>query len=381
MIAFPDAESFRVALPRLTFDLVVSDVGLPGASGLELARWLRDRYGDDLPVLLLSGREDEETIVGGLTAGAVDYLLKPSSPALLRAKAGLLLRDRAPLPDLTALPVPGTSFGPYQLERVLGRGTYGVVYQALDALGEPIALKLLSPHVGEEPEWAARWHREVEILRAAELPHVVRYRQAGRIRGVHFLAMELIVGRSAEDLARAGELTPLDVLSLGEQVATAIGALDRAGLVHRDVKPANILLATDGAATLVDFGLARGAEDTSLTATQEILGTPGFIAPELIRGERREWVGSDLYSLGATLYHLLTGEPPFRRSNWLACLKATAGALQAPRISDRDPTVSAELDELVAELLEPDAEWRPRDAFRIAQRLREIRDRDLARQL
>lgn len=215
---------------------------------------------------------------------------------------------KAPSDDLRG--APPISPAEFQVVGTLGRGSQGSVWEARDPQGRAVALKLLPCRAGDED--ARRLAREAELCRRIDSPHVVR------VHGVHtaqdgrrYLSMELVRGRSALELQhRAGQLPVADVLRIGEHVARALVATAALGVVHRDVKPSNIVVAEDGTAKLLDFGIGKeeGAV-TGLTRTGVGMGTLHYMAPEQLVDARSATTRSDVYALGATLYHLLTGRP------------------------------------------------------------------------
>ena len=216
--------------------------------------------------------------------------------------------------------------GPYLLLRELGRGGMGVVHVARDErLGREVALKLIKgvdlPDAREEE----RFLLEARAMGRLVHRNVVRLLDAGRADGHLYIATELIAGRSLEALVRAqGPLDPRLAARLGRELAEALQAAHLAGILHRDLKPGNVLLGADGVPKLLDFGLARLAQDERrLTRTGEIVGTPAFMAPEQAMSERElQGPATDVYGLGATLYQLVTGRPPFGGSSPIAVIKS-----------------------------------------------------------
>ena len=195
----------------------------------------------------------------------------------------------------------------------LGRGGMGVVYKARDEEnGRPVALKLLREAYAADPEYLRRFERELELARRIDSPNVVKVLGFGIHERVPYLAFEYIEGPSLHDaLAAHGPYSWPDTRALIEQIAQGLADAHAAGVIHRDVKPSNVLLAPDGLAKLTDFGIALGLDLTRVTATSAILGTPAYLAPEGTKDER-----SDLYSLGIVGYELLTGSTPFKGTSY-----------------------------------------------------------------
>ncbi|MFZ1174865.1 MAG: protein kinase, partial [Mycobacterium sp.] len=206
----------------------------------------------------------------------------------------------------------GSMFGPYQLKRPLGRGGMGEVYEAEHTVkGWTVALKLMSESVSSDPVFRERMKREARITGRVQEPHVVPIHDYGEIDGLMFLEMRLIEGTDLDTLLkRFGPLTPPRAVAILTQIASALDAAHAAGVLHRDVKPPNILVTGDDFAYLVDFGIASATTDEKLTQLGIAVGTWKYMAPERFSiGE----VGyrADIYSLACVLYECLTGSPPY----------------------------------------------------------------------
>ena len=202
--------------------------------------------------------------------------------------------------------------GRYRVERPLGHGAMSTVDLALDVeLDREVALKRLAENLSRDDDLRARFKREARLAARLAHPNVVRIYDIGEDDdGRPFIAMEYVAGETlAELLARRGPLPAREVAELGIQACRALAAAHEAGLVHRDVKPQNLLLRSDGVLKLGDFGVAFGLEGTRLTMAGTVLGTAAYLAPEQARGEEVT-AAADVYGLGAVLYELLTGRPP-----------------------------------------------------------------------
>ena len=249
------------------------------------------------------------------------------------------------LEPLLALPAAGTLMGRrYVLLEEVGRGGQSVVYRARDtAVGEEVAVKLLVPRPAEAEEARERMRREVALVRGLRHPHVVGVHDYIEDQGTSCVVMDLVPGLDlSRQIARSGPLPPPEAIRVGREAAAALAAAHRAGILHRDVKPANLLIDRSGEVRLTDFGSARLEGQATLTATGVLMGTLAYAAPEVLSGERGD-ARSDLYALGMTLYEALTGRLPDRPRH-LPAPPTVAG--HHPR--DLVPEVPAWLDDIVA---------------------------------
>jgi serine/threonine-protein kinase len=218
---------------------------------------------------------------------------------------------------------PGTEVAGYRVDGVLGRGGMGVVYRAEHVhLGRQVALKLLAPGLGGDRSFRERFVRESRMAASLDHPNVVTVFDAGEADGLLYIAMQSIKGIDLGARLRDDGALPLaDVAAVADQVGSALDAAHTAGLVHRDVKPANILL-QNGHCFLTDFGLTkRLASTTALTVQTDIVGTPDYLAPEQIDGTKIDG-RSDQYALGCVLYHCLSGSAPFEGDSDIAVIQA-----------------------------------------------------------
>jgi ABC-type branched-subunit amino acid transport system substrate-binding protein len=244
---------------------------------------------------------------------------------------------------------PGQTFAGYRIESVLGRGGMGVVYLATQlALERRVALKLLAPHLAEDARFRERFLRESRIAAAIEHPHILRVYDAGEEDGTLFLAMRYVEGADlGAHLERERRLAPDRALGLLAEVAAALDTAHARGLVHRDVKPGNILIDAAGEAYLFDFGLTKpAAAEAGLTGTGEVVGSLDYMAPEQIR------VGpvdgrADQYSLACVLFECLSGRPPFRHETAAQTMWAHLQE-EPPSVADERPDLPSSLDAAVA---------------------------------
>jgi ABC-type branched-subunit amino acid transport system substrate-binding protein/streptogramin lyase len=273
---------------------------------------------------------------------------------------------------------PGTTFAGYRVDSLVGRGGMGVVYRATDlSLGRPVALKLIAPELAEDERFRARFLREPRLAASLDHPNVIPIYEAGEHEGQLYLAMRFVEGSDLKGLIeREGQLQPERALAVLAQVAGALDAAHRRALVHRDVKPANVLLDEDGHAYLTDFGITKQLGGAS-TDTGRVVGTLDYLAPEQIRGDPVDG-RADCYALGCLLYECLTGAAPFRRATeaetlWAHMQEEPAPLRRHPRL---DPVLRKALAKdredrykTCAELIEAAAEALGLASPRAARRL------------
>jgi hypothetical protein len=220
--------------------------------------------------------------------------------------------------------------GRYEVERVIGTGGMGVVFKAFDSdLNRPVAIKVLAPHLAGHGAARKRFSREARAAAAIVHEHVVAIHNVESDSEPPFLVMQYVAGESLQGrIDRVGPLTVIEILRIARQTAAGLAAAHEQGLVHRDVKPSNILLEEGVERTLLsDFGLARASDDASLTHSGHALGTPHYMSPEQARGDEVD-CRSDLFSLGSVMYAMCTGRPPYRAETSYGVLR---------RITDSDP--------------------------------------------
>lgn len=258
--------------------------------------------------------------------------------------------------------------GGYRLERPLGEGATGLVYEARAADGRAVALKLLRPELAADATLQARFRREARLAQGIESTHVVPILDVGEDDGSVYLVLPLYPGGSLASRLRAqGPLDPAGTASLAAELARGLDALHARGIVHRDVKPSNVLFEAEGRAVLSDFGLARAVDSTRLTRDGQLVGTPHYLAPELIEGgEATE--ASDVYALGCLLYECVVGEPPFAALR-LTELGFAHLAEPAPDPRERRSDLPDGFAEALLAALEKDPAARPTTATALARML------------
>jgi serine/threonine-protein kinase len=268
-----------------------------------------------------------------------------------------------------------TVLGDYRLSEKVGSGAMGSVYRAWQlSQKRPAAVKVLRAHVAKNRLFLERFRREAQLMARLHHPNIVRCYGVGKQYGRHYLAMELIEGSSLGDwLYRLGKLPIGDAVHIALAVGRALQHAHQNGLVHRDVKPDNILITDEGEVKIADLGLAKDVleEDLSVTQTGQGAGTPVYMAPEQARNAKHADPRSDLYALGCVLYHMLTGQFPFRAPSSLeVILTKIEGQFKPARALN--PDIPPELDAVVALLLAAHPDERYQSATDLVDELDEL---------
>jgi len=268
---------------------------------------------------------------------------------------------------------PGTEVASYRIVRILGRGGMSVVYLAEhDWLQRKVALKVLAPQLADDERFRERFVRESRLAASLDHPNVIPIYEAGASGGELFIAMRFVEGADLRTmLHEEGAMEPARAIGILRQVAAALDAAHEQGLVHRDVKPANVLLARARSSEpvehvyLSDFGLTkRSASDSAVTGTGQFVGTFDYAAPEQFKGETLN-AATDVYSLGCVLFECLTGRPPFRSENEAGLMYAHL-VQPPPLVSDERPDLPREIDRVVGRAMAKSPEDRPRSAGELA---------------
>lgn len=268
----------------------------------------------------------------------------------------------------------------YKIHEIRGVGAMATVYRAEQvSLERRVGLKVLHDFVAEDPDYRERFLREARAAARLNHPHVVRAYEAGVHEGSYYFAMEYVEGEDlSERLGREERLAPEEALRIALAVAQALLAAQEHGMVHRDVKPENILLGPDGAVKLADLGLAKVQGDASITHSGYSLGTVAFFSPEQCHGATDLDIRSDLFALGGTLYAALTGELPFGRGDNPPATMKTIIEEHPPGLEGDDPRgprIPGPLREALLQLMAKDRRERPADARAAIALLERTRER------
>ena len=262
--------------------------------------------------------------------------------------------------------------GRYEVQGELGRGGMARVYRGTDTvLGRPVAVKVLSAQYTDDANFLTRFRREAQAAARLNHPNLVQVYDTGSDDGVHYIVMEYVDAKTVADLLAGGRITPNRAVELAEAVCDALVVAHTHGVIHRDVKPANIMVTRNGQVKVTDFGIARVTSNETVAQTAVVLGTASYLSPEQAQGgpiDQR----SDLYSLGCVLYEMLTGRPPFTADSPVAV--ASKHVLeQAPPPSRLNPDVTAQLDAVVMRALSKNPDKRYPDAEKMRADLERAR--------
>jgi eukaryotic-like serine/threonine-protein kinase len=259
--------------------------------------------------------------------------------------------------------------GRYRIEDLLGRGGMASVYLARDGeLERPVAIKVLAEHLADTPDFHDRFLREARLAAQLSHPNIVQVFDVGEDDGRPFIVMECVEGATLEDeLKERGKLEPAEVVDLALQICGGLEHAHAAGLVHRDIKPQNLLLRADGTVKIADFGIARAAETTKLTQIGSVLGTAAYLSPEQALGEEVT-AAADIYSLGCVLYELLTGRTPYLFDTLPELVVKHREEPIAP-LREVRPDVPERLEAEVMHALARNPDYRPKSAAALAEGL------------
>jgi len=300
-----------------------------------------------------------------------ERIVCPGCQVLLSVPGKVKLTDKVD-------PLVGQTLGQFELLELLGRGGMGAVYKARQAsLDRFVAIKVLPRALARDAKFVERFQREARDAAAVTHPHIIPIYDVGQDKGFQYIAMEFVEGESLADVLRRDGPLPVGgaslprVLELFKQVASALAVAHAKGIVHRDIKPANLMLTVHGHVKVADFGLAKRLDvDVSVTQTGALMGTPLYFPPEAARGERYD-ARSDLYSLGATFYHLLAGRPPFTGDSALTlAVKHSQDAV--PPLKQLAPEAPAALCGIIHRLLQKKASDRFQSADDLLEALHRI---------
>jgi len=250
--------------------------------------------------------------------------------------------------------------GRYEIQGVLGQGGMGVVYRAHDRdLDDVVAIKTLRGEaLSADPSLLDRFKQEIRLARRITHPNILRTHDLGESLGLRYLSMEFVKGLTLKQLVEAGEILPTPVgLRIAKQICAGLAAAHEVGVIHRDIKPQNIIIEATGGLKIMDFGIARLKEERGMTAEGTVVGTPDYMSPEQARGQTLDF-RSDIYSTGVVLYEVFTGTLPFDGDSPLAVvLKHIQEPPPSPQA--RNPRIDPKISQIVLKCVQKD----PKDRF------------------
>jgi eukaryotic-like serine/threonine-protein kinase len=255
----------------------------------------------------------------------------------------------------------GQQVGPYRLERLLGQGGFAWVFQACDPDGTPCAVKLLKPRYAGDAPFEARFRNEAETAAKLQAPNIIRIRAVARSGEQVYFAMDLCADSLGARIARDGPLPETEIVRLGRDVARGLAFAHAQGVIHRDLKPDNILIHADGRAVISDFGIARAISGyVASTGVNMTIGTPQYLSPEQAQGRPLD-ARVDFYALGVTLFKAATGDVPFTSTDWFELARMHVEQ-PPPLLRKQRPELSKRLERVVAKCLAKHPDDRYRDA-------------------
>src|SRR5262245_23960761 len=271
--------------------------------------------------------------------------------------------------------------GRYEILQLLGQGGMGAVYKAKDyELDRAVALKVIQPELAKHPGILRRFKQELILARQVTHKNVIRIFDLGEAEGMKFITMEYVEGQDLKALLdQRHKFAPDEAITVIEQVCYALDAAHSEGVVHRDLKPQNIMVDKQGKVSVMDFGIARSVEASGLTQTGALIGTPGYMSPEQAKGEKLD-ARSDLFSLGIIFYELLTGQVPFQAQTTVASLLKRITDRAVPPV-ELDHSLPQYLSDVVAKCLEVDPQHRYQGALEIIQDLEAARAKSFGKRV
>ncbi|HYT04895.1 MAG TPA: serine/threonine-protein kinase [Gemmatimonadales bacterium] len=255
----------------------------------------------------------------------------------------------------------GRTVGPYDLERLLGQGGFAWVFVGRELDGSPVAVKILKPRYAGDPQFESRFRNEAETAAQLQHPNIIRIRFVARSGDYVYFAMDLCADSLGARIGREGPLPEPDILRIAAGVARGLQSAHAQGVIHRDLKPDNILIHSDGSPVISDFGIARAVSGyVASTGVNMTIGTPPYLSPEQAQGRPLDQ-RADFYALGVTLYKAATGEVPFRSTDWFELARMHVEDPPAS-IRKRHPEISKRFERVVMKCLAKHPDDRYRDA-------------------
>ena len=271
------------------------------------------------------------------------------------------MTDPAQPPPPTATDLVGRTVGPYDLEHLLGQGGFAWVFRGRELDGSPVAVKVLMPRYAGDPQFERRFRNEAETAAQLQHPNIIHIRFVARSGNYVYFGMDLCADSLAARLQREGPLPEADIVRIAGDVVQGLGFAHKQGVIHRDLKPDNILLHTDGSAVISDFGIARALSGyVASTGVDMTIGTPQYLSPEQAQGRPLD-ARVDLYALGVTLFKAATGEVPFTSNDWFELARMHVEDAP-PSLRKKRPELSKRFERVVMKCLAKHPDDRYRDA-------------------
>lgn len=268
----------------------------------------------------------------------------------------------------------GRTLGPYDLEKLLGQGGFAWVFVGRELDGTPVAVKVLKPRYAGDPQFESRFRNESETAAKLEHPNIIRIRSVAK-QGPHvYFGMDLCADSLGARIAREGPLPEADIVRIAHDIASALDFAHAQGVIHRDLKPDNVLLRSDGAAVLTDFGIARAVSGyVASTGVNMTIGTPHYLSPEQAQGRPVDQ-RADFYALGVTLYKAATGEVPFTSGDWFELARMHVED-PPPSLRKKRPELSKRFERVVLKCLAKHPDDRYRNAQQLQADLQEVHEK------
>ena len=350
-------------------DLILLEAKMPVLDGLAVAERLRRRPEMfHVPIIFVSAHTNEEDILYCLSTGGTDFICKPVNPSELVAKVTMAIRRYfEQIDNIGGLPVGTRVAGRYEIINLIDSGGFSNVYRAIDIASrkpDVYAIKVFNfpytMHANRQLLFTIL--REVYQLCKLDHPCIVKVRDFGQYGGIIYIVLEYIDGRALDGLvAEKGKLCEANAAFVGFEVARVLGYLDGKDILHRDIKPDNIMITRDGDVKLVDFGLAKQRREQTLSIKKdEFQGSAHFVSPEYIEGKPTD-IESDIYSLGTALYYVATGKKPFDGKDLTNILFRQVHEVP-PTVRSVCPELSQEFSDLIDAMLAKRPEARPKIA-------------------
>ncbi|HET8714011.1 MAG TPA: serine/threonine-protein kinase [Gemmatimonadales bacterium] len=268
----------------------------------------------------------------------------------------------------------GQMLGSYTLERLLGQGGYAFVFAARQPDGTPVAIKVLKPRYAGDTQFESRFRNESETAAKLEHPNIIRIRSVAKTGEHVYFAMDLCADSLGARIAREGPLAEQDILRMARDIAGALEFAHSQGLIHRDLKPDNVLIRSDGTAVLTDFGIARAVSGyVASTGVNMTIGTPHYLSPEQAQGRALDQ-RADFYALGVTLYKAATGEVPFSSNDWFELARMHVED-PPPSLRKKHPELSKRFERVVMKCLAKHPDDRYANASELRADLDEVEDK------